>query len=428
MKRIRLPRSISLNAVFIYVALFCVSTFALLEHVTISIGAFSPIKLYLMYVGFICILTQIKTISRCLLKKKYFYILLVGFLFCMFMGFSMLANRGSSMGMPLYNTIRFLLYFVELFALMIILAETGRGQATLKFLFWYTLLIVLVNDMLMFSRVITFGTARHESYIIGTKFSVSYLHMDLLTLWLMVYAKNRRSGKGGKWVVLLATVFIVLVTIRTNCMTGMLGCILMAGMFTWLQARKGRWLLKLAAPGVFTLAIAVSVLFIFIVEVVVNISAVRYVVEEVLNRDTSITGRTNIYQMFVENMQGHWLQGYGYGNDNETAMSLFGYANVQNGLLQWVLQIGIPATLCMLAVFVQVFRQLKRSDGDRRMRVMPLVILVYIYIVLATIETTFNMAFIMWFALIFMLIAEKQEIPSAHHRTLTTQVQGVRHT
>lgn len=428
MKRIRLPRNISLNAVFVYIALFCVSTFALLEHITVTIGAFSPIKLYLMYVGFICILTQINTISRNILKKKYFYTLLAVFVFCVLLGISMLANRGSALGMPLYNTVRFCLYLVELFALMIVLAETGRGQAALKFLFGYTLLIVLVNDTLMFSKVITFGTVRHENYIVGTKFSVSYLHMDLLTLWLMIYSQKRRGSKGGKWGVLLAAVFLVLVTLRTDCMTGLLGCILLAVMFSWLRARKGSRLIKLASPGVLSLAIAVSVLFIFVADAIVNIPGIKFVVEEVLNRNTSITGRTNIYHMFVESVRGQWLQGYGYGNDNATAMALFGYANVQNGLMQWVFQIGIPATFGMLALFVQVFRSLKRSSKYKQMRVMPLVILIYIYIVLATIETTFNMAFIMWFALIFMLITEKQVITSAQGIASSAQIQGVRRT
>ena len=422
MKRIRLPRSISLNSVFIYLGLFCVSTFALLEHITISISAFSPVKLYLMYAGFACVLTQLKTISRCILKKKYFYMLVTVLVFCMFLGISMLSNRGSVGGMPLYSTVRFILFLVNTFALMIVLAETGRGKAALKFIFWYMLLIVIINDALMLSRVLTFGTARHENYIVGTKFSVSYLHMDLLTLWLVLYAKKRRGVRKGKLAVLVVTAFIVMIAIRTNCMTGLLGCIMLAFMFGWLQTKGGYRLYRLVSPGVLTVAVVISVLFIIVVDTIVSIPVVRYLVEDVLNRDTSITGRTNIYGILFENMRGHWLQGYGYGNDNEIAMKLFGYANVQNGLMQWVLQIGIPATGSMLAVFAQSFRQLKHSSAEKREFVMPLVILVYLYVILATIETTFNKAFILWFALIFMLVAERREPQMAE------QIQGVEST
>lgn len=407
MKRIILPRFISLNTICIYIALFCVSSFALLEHSTVTISAFSPIKLYLMYVGFICVVTQIKTISRSILKKKYFYILLAVVVFCMFLGFSMLGNANATGGMPLYNTVRFVLFLLELYALVIILAETGRGKAALKFLFWYALLIALVNDALMFSGIISFGTKKYETYIVGTKFAVAYLHMDLLTLWLMVYGQKGGRLKGRKWAVVLVTVFLVAVSIRTDCKTGLLGCIILATLFELLQTPKGIRLSILGTPGMLVVTLAISVLFIFVVDGIVSIPAIRYLIEEVFRRDASITGRTNIYQVLMGSMNDHWLHGYGYGNDYETAMQLFGYANVQNGLMHWVFQIGIPATLALLAIFVQTFRQVRRSKIAHRMRVMPMVILVYVYIVLATIETTFNMMFIMWFALIYILVTEQ---------------------
>ena len=142
-----------------------------------------------------------------------------------------------------------------------------------------------------------------------------------------------------------------------------------------------------------------------------QIPLIKYLVEEVLQRDTSITGRTNIYQMYIANLDGHWLTGYGYGNGNEVSVSLFGYENVQNGVLQWVLQVGIPATIGMIVMMIQVFRLANRCPLERRAQLMPMVALIYMYIVLGTIETTFNMAFILWFALIYMVANERQKRP-----------------
>lgn len=408
MKGIRVQRHLAINSVFIYLALFCVSSFALLERVTVSIGAFSPIKLQLMYAGFLCILTQIKTLIRCLLKKKYFFVLLSVALFCVLLCISMVANRNSALGIPLYNTVRLLLYLVELFVLMVILAETGRVQGALSFLFWYTLLIVVVNDVLMFTKLITFGTERHESYLVGTKFDVSYLHMALLTLWVMCYAKNRKRMRIKRWLVILGTLFIVMVAIRTNCMTGLLGCTILGVMFTLLESPKGKLLVRLASPGLLVVVIVASVIFIFIVEAIVSIPMIEYFIENVLNRDSSITGRTNIYGDFAVQMSGHWMQGYGFGHGDEMAMVLFGYLNVQNGLLQWVMEVGLLGTSGLLILLVQIFRQLKRRDIGRKLQAMPIVLLVYLYIVLATVEITFNMAFILWFAIIFVMITERK--------------------
>lgn len=412
MKRLRLPKSFTLNGLIIFVALFCVSTFAFLEHTSISIGIFSVVKLPLMYLGLICIVTQIKTISRCLFKKNKFYTLFALVVFCLLLIVSMFANKDADIGKsPLRYTFRLLLYLVEVFLLMVVIAETGRGQAALRFLFWYLLLIAVVNDVLMFTQLIRFAVGRYESYLVGTKFSVAYLHMNLLTLWVMSRYQQAGIRNVSKWLVAVAAAIIVLVAIRVDCMTGVLGSVMLVILFRMMEGSKRHKLLKFTSPWLLLLVLVVSVSLAFAAHSITQIPAVKYVIEEWLHRDTSITGRTNIYQMYVANLSGHWLTGYGYGNGNEVSMSLFGYENVQNGILQWVLQIGIPATIAMVALMMQVFRLANRCAPERRVRLMPLVALIYMYIILGTIETTFNMAFFLWFALIFMVANERQKRP-----------------
>lgn len=411
MKLFRLRRSFSLNAVFIYIALFCVSTYALLEHTSIPISAFSSVKLPLMYVGFFCLVTQIRTIFRCLLKKHYFYMLLTLALFCVLLIVSMFANRNTLLGVsPLRHTVRLLLFLVELFLLMIVLAETGRGDSTLKFLFWYVLLITLINDGMLLSRVITFGSGKYENYLVGTKFSVSYIHMNLLTLWVIRGKWNGRGKWWGKLLILAMAAYIVILSIRVNCMTGIIGCLALVILNTLLNSPKRNRLLRLTSSKVLLIVLLLSVFFAFIADSIVHIPFVEYVVEDVLGRDTTITGRINIYEMYVNNMKDHWLSGFGYGNGNEAAVTLFGYENVQNALLQWTLQVGIPASLGLVAVMYQVFNQINRKNSKNMDKILPLVSLIYTYIFLGTVETTFNMAFILWLALIFMLVNEKKRV------------------
>ena len=179
MKRLRVLQKFSLNGMFIFVALFCVSTYAFLEHMSICIPAFSSVKLPLMYLGFGCMITQIRTILRCVFKKKKFYMLLALVGFCFMLVISMFANHNTSIGTsPMRNTIRLLLYLVEVFVVMIVIAETGRGAAVIRFLYWYLLILMIINDGLMFSQIITFRDGRFEGYLVGTKFSVAYLHMN----------------------------------------------------------------------------------------------------------------------------------------------------------------------------------------------------------------------------------------------------------
>ena len=423
MKQYRVPRSFTLNGLIIFVALFCLSSFAFLEHTSISIGAFSAVKLPLLYVGFVCLVTQIKTLSRCLFKKNKFYTLLALAVFCVLLVISMFANWHTNIGeSPLRYTFRLLLYLVEVFLLMIVIAETGRGPVARRFLCWYLLLITVVNDALMFTGIKRFVEDRYESYLVGTTFSVSYLHMNLLTMWVM--CRYHKGGLKGisKWLVVVAAIFIALVAIRVDCMTGVLGSLLLVMLFGMMPGAKRHRLLKYTSPWILLTALMISAAFAFVADIITQIPVIEFVVEDVLQRDTSITGRTNIYQMYIANLNGHWLTGYGYGNGNAASVSLFGYENVQNGVLQWVLQVGIPATIGMVVLMMQVFRLANRCPIERRERLMPLVALVYMYIILGTIETTFNMAFILWFALIYMVANERQKRPQQHNAGMRRQV------
>lgn len=412
MKRLQLTKHITLNDIFVYVALFCVATYALLEDTSISISVFSMVKLPLMYLGMICLVTQIKPIGRCLFRKNQFFTLLTLLLFCVLLVFSMLNNRSVVYGeSPLRDTFRFLLFLIELFLLMIVLAETGRAKATVSFLFWYMVVITLINDALMFSRVLTFGAGKFETYLVGSKFSVSYLHMNLLTLGVIRAKWQNRKKRLPKWLLVLAAAFVVGVAIRVDCMTGIIGCLALVVLFKMVDSKRRGKLLRFTSPAVLLTTMMASVVFVLLVEAILALPPVQFLVEDVLGRSLTLTGRTNIYSAYFANMEGQLLWGYGFGNGNEASVSMFGYENVQNALLQWVLQVGIPATAGLVAVMMQVFRQIRRKHLRNMNVILPLVALIYMYILLGTIETTFNMAYIMWFALIFMMANERQKLP-----------------
>lgn len=409
MKRLTLRKSISLDTIFVYLALICVSSFALLEHVSSTIPTFALLKMPMMLLGALCVFTQIRIIWKNLFRKSYFYVFLTLCVLSVLLLWTAVANRNPAVGdPPMTGTIRLILYLMETFFLMMVIAETGRSRGVLRFLFWYVLIIVAINDFLLFTRLITFRAGRFENYLVGTKFSVSYLHMDLLTLWV-INSKKPIRAYFSKWKVVLAAAYIMAVAIRVDCMTGVLGCLTLVILFMLIDSPKRRKLLQFTSPTVLLLVMAASLLFVLVVDSITSIPFVTYLVEEVLGRDTTLTGRTNIYVMYVDRMPGHWLTGYGYGNGNEVAVSMFGYENVQNAFLQWVLQVGLFATGALAALMVQIFRHLRKKRMRNQSRVLPLVALIYMFIILGTIETTFNMALILWFMLAFMLVNEKQQ-------------------
>lgn len=392
----------------LFIALLTISSFALLEHVSIPIPVFSMVKFPLLYIGGICLMTQINLFIRVRRKRKYFFCMLTLFFLCAALGFSAYVNKNPIIGVdPMRATVRVILFLVELFLLAIWIAETGKCKYAMNVLFWYVLILVAVTDVLLFTRAIVFFSGRYENYLIGTKFSVAYMHMNLLTLW---FVRNKlqltRDGK-TKSFILLTIPFLFIVSLRVDCMTGVIGCLMLVVLFLMLNTRFQRKFVRFSSPVLLWLFLIGSVVFPFLAERIVSIPVITHIVESVLERDATLTGRLGIFRTFGTKMSGQWMWGFGFGNGNAAAERLFRCANAQNAQLQWILQSGLPGILLINVLMTLIIKQL--SGSSRQRQIMPLMILVYVYIIMGTVETTFNMSFFMWLACIFMHVNEKVE-------------------
>jgi len=407
MRSLRIRTRFSLEDILISLAMFCVVSYALLEDVSISIPIFSWFKMPMMYVGGICILCNARLLLRNVLKRRYFYILSWLFVLCAALCWSMFINRDPDIGsIPVRSTTRLIMYLLELFFLAILLAETGRSGSIINCLFFYMAVLVVLNDALLLTGLARFRSGKFENYLVGTKFSVAYLHMNFLVLWVMRRQRMRKDLRLPKWLIVILALIVLLVSVRVDCMTGVVGCVALVALFVMMESPRKIKLMRFSSPVILLLFFIGCVLASFIAEQLMSIPFVTYLVEDVLGRDTTLTGRLNIYLQYAERVKGHWLTGYGVGNANIVSLTLFRYENTQNAILQWVIQIGIPATVVMLYFLLRVFHQASQVNSKRLMEIMPLIVLVYLYVILGTVETTFSMSYILWFAMIFMLVNE----------------------
>lgn len=407
--RIRVSKRTTTERFLLSMALFCISSFALLEHVSISVPMFSSLKMPLLYLGGIFLLTKLLFILKQLRKKRLFSVFSVVLIMSVLLLFSAQFNKNPVIGeSPISDTNRLILYLLELFLLMIWVSQTQSSQFVLKFLFRYVLILAIVTDILLFTKLLTFSDGHFETYLIGTKFSVCYLHMNLLTLWYCLKQNFSYQDRTTKRIIWLGIPFITLVSIYVDCVTGILGCLMLLVLFWLLNTKLQKKLIKFCSPVTMSLFLLASVIFPFVAEQVLSTPAIAYIIEDVFGRDVTLTGRLNIFEIFGDRMQGHWMWGFGWGNGNAVSVALFGYENSQNALLQWFLQAGVPAALLFVTLMLLIMRQHHKSAN--RLRNMPFVLLIYIYIVLGTIETTYSMSFLMWFAVIFMLTNEKKPV------------------
>lgn len=401
--RIRIHKRIvfPMETLMFFGALFFVSSYALLENVSISIPMFSYIKMPLLYAGGMCIVFYVPPLFRALKKKKYFYVMMCLAVFCLLLEITALANREVHIGSnPQRGTIRLILYLVELFLLMIWTAERGRSQRVLNFLFIYVLLLTTITDLFIIWDREAFGVSAAGIYLIGSKFTVAYFHINLFVLW---FCRNRDRffyDRRSKRIIYVGLPIILYISIYVDCMTGVLGCFTLLVLFLLMNTSKVKKLMKLTSPVYLLITLVMCFSFPFLCNNIMTVPFVRNMLEMVFNRSTTLSGRLDIYQQFLSVMDGHWLWGYGFGNANAVSMIRFGYANSQNAILQWILQTGLPTTVMLIVLMVVTVYCVNRSNAT--MQSMPLLMLMYVYILIGMVEITFSMSFLLWLALIFM--------------------------
>ena len=124
-----------------------------------------------------------------------------------------------------------------------------------------------------------------------------------------------------------------------------------------------------------------------------NSSYVISAIKAIKSEDVTLTFRTVIYSMLPNIMKGHWLWGFGYGTGYEVLMR-YGIVDAQNGVFEWIQQIGIFGTM-LLVMWLCI--AMKRPKNDYKINysdVRALTALIYVFVLLATVEITFSSDFL----------------------------------
>lgn len=385
---------------FVYIAFICILSYALLENVSIPISEFAYYKRPLLIIAALCIVGMINYIYPYLLKKEYFFGLCLVLMFITMLWYSTITNMNTTYGYsPIAATINMTLFIVELFLLAIVIAEYGYVERIFLLSFKYIIILLIVTDVLMFTGMVTFTDGLFETYLIGTKFDISYLHIFAVAFYLL----NRRPGFGFRARHIFLTMFfsalVILLAIRVDCMTGVIGSVLLVVLMVVFNTFTDSALTFFSKTWVLILFIVGSGIVSFLFEQLVAAPIVGDFIVNVLGRQITLTGRTDIYSLFMLKVGGNFNWGYGLGSAYTTSMSLFGYADAQNALLQWILQIGIIPCLFMISGFVGSFKGINRDED--LILIMPIIALVYVFICLGTVEITYNMNFFYLIALLF---------------------------
>lgn len=109
-----------------------------------------------------------------------------------------------------------------------------------------------------------------------------------------------------------------------------------------------------------------------------------------IGKDPTFTGRTDLYEMILPLIPLCPFWGFGCGSAHAVVETLTGFPNTQNGLLEIYFENGILGVLATICIIYIVISDLKKTNNTAY----PLLIGVYAFIVISSIEITLGQTFL----------------------------------
>ena len=298
-----------------------------------------------------------------------------------------------------YVSIVFSVVIIEIFFLFEYFIIKRKTKELINTLFYLLLFYCLLTDIIIISFP-TLHITNNMYYFIGNKFGVSYLHIQLLVVYLQKEKRKLEFFKFRKknFIFIALVVFSFTICFIVKCTTGMISIFLLIYFYYYFLYSRNQ---KLKKPGVFIGILFVSSSILMLFSNIVEIDLIRYIIENILHKHLTLTGRLNIYQEINTIFSRfHIIFGYGMGSSFEVVMKMIGAPNTQNGILEIVLQQGMISLVLLIILIWQVLKYACQSKN-----INYALIVLYIYIIFTSIEITLDISFFIWLALV--LVFEK---------------------
>ena len=329
-----------------------------------------------------------------LFKKKFFWVNVILFSFVFLIMISGVSNYGSLNTVnPLLSSFLISIRIIGLFLMIEYLTEINQFYSLIVIYSILTFIFVIFSDIIILIFP-TLTSNMEPYYFIGNKFAVIYTHLQLLVLLLV--RKNIERRNCYKIYIILLVFLTAFMALRVECMTGLTGLIIFILFCILIKVTKNIFY----NPAVFFASLIVSSLFVIAYEIILRFPLIQNLIISVFNRSLTLTGRTYIYANLFQILKEHWLWGYGYGSSYEICVKYLHFADTQNGIFEWILQSGIFVTACLVILLLVIINLYKKSK-ERREYFIPVLALLYTFLVLSSVEITIDMHFIFLLSILF---------------------------
>lgn len=271
---------------------------------------------------------------------------------------------------------------------------------------------VLINDVMLYlfpELAKIFGGEWWTSFFLGSKFDVGYLHLFFIAALFSTFFQKKSYSKNTLLVVLL--ILTAYTTIFVDCNTG----IIAVGLFLLFILCTHKIYEIFIKPQVFCGILLSSLLFVVAYGVLLNSKIAEFLIQDIFHRDLSLTGRTTIYKLLQTVMTNNIWTGYGYGIDYNVSQALFNYDNTQNGLMEWILQIGIIGTLMLVILLYIIFFRIAKAKPSNK--IVPMLAFIYVLTIIAMVEISLDLFYFMAIGLLYgMSLDEEKRIKQKNYK------------
>lgn len=290
---------------------------------------------------------------------------------------------------PLSASIVFLGGLVEFLFIAKYAKNRGRINVLLSVVFWLAVSTLFINDIFLLSV-----GGNHS--LVGDKFHVAYFHIFVIALTLLRVMRRQKMKSVGFQVLLFCLVVLsIVIGIKVNCMTGLVGVCLM---LVWLVICRISPSFARSPLTVVT-AVFLSFLFMYVAVPIMNNTVVKHVIEGSLSHDTTLTGRTFIFKVTSRMLAKRPFLGYGYGVSYEVLSKSMFIPDTQNGLAEWLIAGGWCAGVLIIVAIGLAFKNSLRETVSIKY-LDAIRVFIYAYICMGTVEITYNADF---FAMLILL-------------------------
>lgn len=258
--------------------------------------------------------------------------------------------------------------------------------------------ILIIADISLFS--INIG---ENVFLLGNKFTCTYLHIIWLILFAYIYSYHIKHFKTQ--FIIYSSIMIV-ITYFYDCSTSMVAvititiCVFIKNMLK--RILKKSWILPV-------ILVAADLAFVFLNQIILKWDISKFIIVDLLQRDMTLTTRTAIYEMVLIPLSLRPIWGFGCYNTYAVVPALMPYPNLQNGILNSILEIGIIGTFFYV---IALYALIKKSNILQKNSVYSnfyFMIFILSFIVISLVEVNIDNFFLCWSTLVLCLPQIKEK-------------------